>query len=507
MNAEKAAIYCRISREDEQKKDESESIQNQRAMLQEYAKNQGWEVYETYVDEDYSGADHARPAFLRLIADAQQKRFSVVLCKTQSRFTRDMELVEEYIHRKFLLWGIRFVAVVDHIDTALDNNKKARQINGLINEWYLEDLSQNIKSVLDVKRRQGQYIGSFALYGYQKDPFNRHHLVPDPPAAQVVQNIFSLYLQGLGKRAIAQRLNGLGVPNPTAYKQLQGLRYQNGFANPRGLWNKQTIARILQNEMYTGTLVQGKKRKVSYKSKQLLGVPQSQWVRVPNAHEGIVPPEIFFAVQKALQTRTKEGKQGQKHPLAGLVFCAQCKSPMQKNQTTYKGTTRNYLQCKCYGANGGCTSHSIRLDRLLQAVAQAMKARIQNGYTPNLEAIIKKAQKSVLPVLQPPKPQQQRNALLQALGQLYIDKAAGVLTLEEYTRLHAQLKERLAALEDCAPSPAYTALKAQPQDATAFLKGCLAFETPPLFLARQMVEKVYVGEKSKNAQQVEIVWR
>lgn len=507
MNAEKAAIYCRISREDEQKKDESESIQNQRAMLQEYAQSQGWDVYETYVDEDYSGADSTRPAFLRLINDAQQRRFSVVLCKTQSRFTRDMELVEEYIHRKFLLWGIRFVAVVDHIDTALDNNKKARQINGLINEWYLEDLSQNIKSVLDVKRRQGQYIGSFAPYGYQKDPFNRHHLVPDPPAAQVVQSIFSLYLQGFGKQGIAQYLNGQNIPNPTAYKQLQGLNYQNGFVNPRGLWNKQTIARILQNETYIGTLVQGKKRKASYKSKQLVGVPKSQWVRIPNAHEGIVRPETFFAVQKALQTRTKESKQGQKHPLAGRVLCAQCKSPMQKNQTVYKGVARQYLQCKCYGANGGCASHAIRLDVLLETVAQAMKARIQAQGTPDFAAIVKAAPKSVLPPIAVQKPAAQKEHLLKALGQLYIDKAAGVLTQEEYSSLHEQLKGRLNALAPPSFALADAGKKPCSRDAAAFLKECLEFDTPPFLLAQGMIQAVYVGEKTKGAQQVEIVWR
>ena len=161
----RAAIYCRLSKEDEHKTGESESIQNQKSMLIEYAVQKGFDIYQIYSDEDYSGIDRDRPAFNAMIEAASQHRFDVVLAKTQSRFTRDMELVEKYLHGKFVEWGIRFIAVVDHVDTDDRANKKSRQINGLVNEWYLEDLSNNVRSVLDHKRREGQYIASFALYG------------------------------------------------------------------------------------------------------------------------------------------------------------------------------------------------------------------------------------------------------------------------------------------------------------------------------------------------------
>ena len=166
----RAAIYCRLSKEDEHKTGESESIQNQKSMLIEYAVQKGFDIYQIYSDEDYSGIDRDRPAFNAMLEAARQHKFDVVLAKTQSRFTRDMELVEKYLHGKFVEWGIRFIAVVDHVDTDDRANKKSRQINGLVNEWYLEDLSNNVRSVLDHKRREGQYIASFALYGYRKDP-------------------------------------------------------------------------------------------------------------------------------------------------------------------------------------------------------------------------------------------------------------------------------------------------------------------------------------------------
>ena len=163
----KVAIYCRLSEEDRNKKfesDDSNSIQNQKSMLLQYAIEQRWEVYNIYSDDDYAGADRNRPEFKRLLEDAEHKRFDIILCKTQSRFTRELELVEKYIHGLFPMWGIRFISIVDNADTDNKGNKKSRQINGLVNEWYLEDMSDSIKSVLDNKRQNGLHIGEFALY-------------------------------------------------------------------------------------------------------------------------------------------------------------------------------------------------------------------------------------------------------------------------------------------------------------------------------------------------------
>ena len=178
----KAAIYCRLSEEDKNKpsaSDDSCSIQNQKSMLLQYAIEQGWEIYGIYSDDDYTGADRHRPEFNRLLEDARQHRFDIILCKTQSRFTRELELVEKYIHGLFPVWGIRFVSIVDHADTANKGNKKSRQINGLVNEWYLEDMSENIRSVLTNRRINGFHIGAFALYGYKKDPDRKGHLIID----------------------------------------------------------------------------------------------------------------------------------------------------------------------------------------------------------------------------------------------------------------------------------------------------------------------------------------
>ena len=234
----KAAIYCRLSKEDEDKIGESESIQNQKSMLLQYAIEKGFDIYQIYSDEDYSGIDRNRPAFNSMLQAASEHQFDVVLAKTQSRFTRDMELVEKYLHGKFMEWGVRFIAVVDHVDTNDTANKKSRQINGLINEWYLEDLSTNVRSVLDHKRKEGLFIGSFARYGYCKDPNAKGKLIIDPEAADVVRRIFSMALNGIGAHKIARILNDEKIPSPTAYKQMNGIHYHIAAKNRNvGLWS------------------------------------------------------------------------------------------------------------------------------------------------------------------------------------------------------------------------------------------------------------------------------
>ena len=260
-----AAIYCRLSKEDEEKSfDESESIRNQRELLLRWAAEHGYRIWRVYSDEDYSGADRTRPGFNAMLSDAQQGCFEVILAKTQSRFTRDMELVEKYLHGLFPEWGVRFIAVLDHVDTQDPAGKKARQINGLINEWYLEDLSGNVRAVLDHKRRSGCYIASFALYGYQKDPQDHNRLVIDPEAAAVVRRIFALHLQGSGMGKIARLLNEAAIPPPSAYRAgQQGC----DLPQPMPLWSKlqkgETIrtedGRIYQPEMVLGPARKGLK--------------------------------------------------------------------------------------------------------------------------------------------------------------------------------------------------------------------------------------------------------
>lgn len=310
----KAAVYCRLSREDEGLDEDahSESIVNQQKLLCDYAQKNGFCIYCIYVDENYSGLDNCRPAFCRLIEDAQHGRFQTILCKNQSRFTRDMETAEHYLNELFPLWGIRFIGVCDRTDTDDEKNRRMRQINGLVNEWYSEDLSDNIRQILHDKMQRGQFIGSFACYGYTKDPSDPHRLIPDPPAALTVREIYRLYLEGFSLRQIADYLTQRQLPPPCRYKIQQGFLFQTPFSPESGAdthickWASSSVRRILTNPVYTGTLIQGTSKKESAKSSRRIPVAREEWAIYPHAHPALISEEAFCQVQILLKRRRKK---------------------------------------------------------------------------------------------------------------------------------------------------------------------------------------------------------
>lgn len=300
---ERAALYLRLSRQDEgvDEGGESESIENQRLLLREYAKAHGYEITEEYADEDISGLTDDRPGFRRMMRDARRGQFDVILAKSQSRFSRNMQHIERYLHRELPLLGIRFIGVVDGADTGSRANKKARQIYGLINEWYCEDLSDNVRAVLHRKVREGQFIGSFAPYGYRKDESDRHRLVPREDEAEIVRQIFQWYGEGCSIREICRRLDQRGVCPPGPAKQRER---KKGSLPPKEegghRWNGVTVKRILTNEVYLGHMLQGKSTTGSYKDKTRRYIPKQEWIRQPHMHQAIVSEALFARVQERL---------------------------------------------------------------------------------------------------------------------------------------------------------------------------------------------------------------
>lgn len=452
----KAAIYCRLSKEDEDKIGESESIQNQKSMLLQYAIEKGFDIYQIYSDEDYSGIDRNRPAFNSMLQAASEHQFDVVLAKTQSRFTRDMELVEKYLHGKFIEWGIRFIAVVDHVDTNDTANKKSRQINGLINEWYLEDLSTNVRSVLDHKRKEGLFIGSFALYGYCKDPEAKGKLVVDPEAAEIVKRIFSMALSGIGAHKIARILNDEKVQSPTAYKQMNGIHYHIAAKNRNiGLWSSPTVYQMLHNQTYAGNLVQGRHKKISYKTEKTMWLPKSQWIVVENTHEPIIDMETFETVQMMMKERTRSGAKGEIHPLAKKIVCGCCGSFMEQTgrQPRADGTKIRYVRCRMHQrapeqcGNKTCTN----LTDLQNVVLQRIRAYVSDWFDP---------EKVKLP--EQDDPVRQRNQAMReelrklrgdverrrkAMQELYLDKVSGLIDSAQFFEMNKSFLNEVSSAE------------------------------------------------------------
>ena len=370
----KVALYCRLSEEDKNKLSatyESNSIQNQKTLLIQYANQQHWDIYDIYIDDDYTGSDRSRPAFNRLLDDAKSHAFDIILCKTQSRFTRELELVEKYIHGLFPIWGIRFISIVDNADTADKSNKKMRQINGLLNEWYLEDMSENIRSVLTARRKCGLHIGSFAVYGYLKDPTRKGHLIIDCEAAEIVQEVFTLFAQGYGKTAIARILNQRHVPCPAEYKKLNGLKYNGQKETTNALWRYNTISKMLTNEIYIGNMVQGRYGSISYKTKQNKPRPKDQWYIVEATHEPIISKELWDRVQSLISQRIKPFHSGNIGIFSGKVRCANCGCIMR----SIKNGKYRYLQCQTrYISPGACIGAFISVNTLKDIVLERIIA-------------------------------------------------------------------------------------------------------------------------------------
>lgn len=450
----KVAIYCRLSEEDRDKRcelDDSESIQNQKSMLCEYALEHGWNIYNVYSDDDYAGADRSRPQFNKLLEDAKEKKFDIILCKTQSRFTRELELVEKYIHGLFPVWGVRFISIVDNADTANKGNKKSRQINGLVNEWYLEDMSDNIKSVLTNKRKNGLHIGAFALYGYKKDPNQKGHLIIDEEAANIVREVFNLFSKGYGKTAIARMLNDRAVPNPTEYKRLHGLRYKQPKGKNSTLWKYSAISDMLVNEIYIGNMVQGKYGSVSYKTKQNKPRPKEEWFIVKGTHDAIIDSELWGKVQTMVQERAKPFVTGMIGLFARKVKCMHCGYTMRSSKCHGK----HYLGCSNrHVSKDSCIGSFISVERLEKAIIDELKKmsdKFLDKESLEHNIILSDALKNQKQNLK------KEIALCgkktaeysKAIKDLYFDKAKGIITESEYVNFSRDFvseKKRLETL-------------------------------------------------------------
>ena len=375
----KAGIYLRLSREDGDKF-ESDSIKNQRQLINDYLKdNPKLRFFKEYVDDGYSGTNFDRPAFQRLLTDAKNKRFDCIILKDLSRLGRNYIETGKYLEKIFPSMGIRVIALNDNYDSNdrfSDENQFIVPFKNLINDAYCRDISMKIRSHFDIKRQSGQFIGNFATYGYLKDPEDKNRLIIDEYAATIVTMIFDLKLSGMSIGNIGKKLEEMKIEPPYDYKRRCGLKYNSGFKSHGSLkWPPESIKRILTNEMYTGKMVQGKQRKINYKVKKSVPIPKEDWIRVPDTHDAIISVDKFDAVQKLLllDTRTAVGNQNV-YPLSGYLKCADCGQNMIRRSTTMRnGTKVYYYHCSTHKSNGSCSSHNINAEKIESLVLDAIK--------------------------------------------------------------------------------------------------------------------------------------
>lgn len=520
----KAGIYCRLSIEDRNKLkcDDSQSIQNQKSMLHNYCSERGWEIYDIYCDDGYSGIDRSRPEFNRLLRDCEQGKIDIVLCKDQSRFSRDTVIIEQYINDRFIEWGVRFIGVADNADSDSESYGTMRLFTSAYNEMYVKDISSKIRKTLAYKREQGQFIGSFAPYGYAVDPSDKHHLITDENAAHTVRKIFDMYIQGDGYRKIVQELNSQGILSPSAYKQQNGSKYVNCNAdsgNSKGLWTQSTVAAILRNEIYTGTLVQGKSHHISYKNKKRKKVSSDQWVRIPNSHEAVIDSDTWQRAQERLCSHTRAGSTSSSlPPLSGKVRCAVCGRPMKRNVYYNKAKTIQYygLQCASYktGAmncpntrtlSGKALEQKIisELNCIVDKYCQADEIRLTDIHEEQLRTL--ERQMSAL--------RKQHQTARNRLTQMYKDKLDGVISAEDYAVFRDSLKceeEELSRRIDELTGQAEVCRSRQEsaENQQALIKKYIHFTELTRSLADEFIDYVEVGEVRENGErEIHIHWK
>ena len=377
----RTAIYARLSRDDGDKA-ESNSIVSQKAMCEEYIKKAGdLELVETFVDDGYSGVDFQRPGFMKMEQAVREKRIDAIVCKDLSRFSRNYIEGGRYLERIFPQLGLRFIAINDGYDTLTGNPQSDSFIipfKNLINDTYCKDISVKIRTNLDVKRRKGEYVGSYAPYGYAKSADDKNRLVVDEYAGGIVRKIFSLYKDGMSICRIAEHLNELGVLSPMEYKRSLGIRFETAFRTGNtAKWSYRAVKRILTNEAYIGVLVQGKRGTPNYKVHVIREREESEWIRVEDAHEALVGYEDFRAVQGMLKRDMRSVSEGSEENLfSGFLFCADCGQAMVRKVGPSGKKRYYYYVCSSAQRHEGCSPHSIPVKEVEKAVGGAVRTQV-----------------------------------------------------------------------------------------------------------------------------------
>ncbi len=464
-----AAMYLRLSREDSDVgttagsagtgsaeaafRAESSSIGSQRELIRSFIREQeDMELFDCYADDNYSGSNFERPEFKRMLSDIKAGRVNCVIVKDLSRFGRDYIETGRYLDQVFPALGVRFIAITDQYDSfSADAGERniVLPVKNFINDSYCRDISTKVKSQLAVKRRKGECLAAFAVYGYRKSAEERNRLLVDDYAAGIVRRIFAWKIEGMAVSAIAKKLNGLHILSPREYKKSLGLNFRGGFTRGgTSKWSSPSVRRILTNEVYLGHLVQGRTERINYKVKKCVEKPAKEWIRVENTHEPIVSADDFAIVQNLLKADGRISPEKKEiSPFMGLLFCGDCKEQMVRRVNRYKGTEKVYYICSTKNRGEGCSRHSIE-EAVLRELAGTAIRRYANDFLEQeqLFAQAKKREANLQAVISYNKEiarlKKEQDKYYSLCAGLYEDLRAGVITKEEFERLHGEFQKK-----------------------------------------------------------------
>ena len=447
------ALYIRLSKEDENE-GPSESVTNQKSLLNEFVQQHRLSVYDTYIDDGWSGTSFDRPDFQRMLGDIEDRKVNMVITKDLSRLGRDYIMTGHYMERYFPEKQVRYISLLDGIDTGVESTANdITPFRAIMNDMYAKDISRKIKSVKRDKQRKGQFIGGKPVYGYKMHPTEKNKIVIDKEAAPTVRRIFGMALEGMSCRQIATQLNAEGVPTPAAYA---------GLPVPKsgpysGLWSSERISEMLQNETYIGNMVQGRSVKLSYKSRKCLHQARENWVVVENTHEPLIDREAFEKVQVLVASRKHTRSRTYDFLLKGLIFCHECGCPLAVlNRKNAAGEDVLYFVCRTYQRftkAGVCTCHSIKektvTDAVIAKVREVCEACLHSDDLLSVaQWAVEQARKENAPENAIQAIQSKIDSLTANLDKMYMDRLTGLLAEADFERIYQRIKVERSSLEE-----------------------------------------------------------
>jgi len=453
----KTALYLRLSKDDEGV-EESSSITTQRGILQDYANTHGLQVVGEYVDDGFSGTNYERPAFKRMVDDIEAGRVNCVITKDLSRLGRNSARTSDLLDEYFPAHGVRYISVIDGYDSLhlTSGVVMTAPLMMAMHEMYARDISCKIRTSFKSKMENGEYIGSFAPYGYQKDPDNKNHLVVDYQVSHIVREIFEMAADGNAPSAIARYLNNKNIATPAVYRCLTRPYLNVDDYSKRREWTSAIVCELLRNIVYLGHTAQGKSSKVSFKSKVTQSRKPDEWIVVKSTHEPIIPEDLFQAVRNRVVARRQPPTKGFENIFSGIARCADCGRTMTTAPTRKKGATYN-LCCggyKTYGS-GECSNHFIDYDLLYDTVLQELR-RWLSLPAEDRETIVRELQQEEAQRQQQEnsgaaqsleKMKQRAQELSTLLKRLYEDYTFSRISATMYEKLSADYESELSSLE------------------------------------------------------------
>ena len=523
----KAALYCRLS-VDDGNFGGSVSIETQKILLEQYCKDHKITDYKFYCDDGCSGTNFDRPSFKKMLSDIDEGKINLVIVKDLSRFGRNYVEAGMYVQR-FTDSNIRFIAADDNYDSLVNSDDLLFPIKNVVNEMYARDVSKKTKAAKKAKARDGQFIGSKAPFGYKIDPNDRHHLIVDEPAAQVVKRIFRLASEGVGYNKMAKIFREEKVLTPIAYFNLNNPDYfKSDYWRKEFDWHVTSIRAILNNEVYLGKLVYGKQRNKSMKSKEKVRNPKEDWIVVENCHEPIITQELWDTVHKILNAKHRPAKAGEVQMFAGLLYCSDCGHCLTYSQKQRKdGSYHGAYSCWMYKTHGKeyCASHYITFDTIYEIVLIDIQRNLfqYRKNTDKFKSILSRkyqsdSQKQAEQItLEYEQKQKRCEELDKIISRLYEDNVLGRIGDERYESMSQSYELEQVEIKKALPilKSKIDELKRQSDCADNFInviKKYTIIDKLDAAILNELIDKIVVhhkeqAEDGRTFQQIEIYYR